>query len=261
LYNNKTCVSFPAQKGEKMNLEKLKEGLIQLYNSTYKQRLNKGSYKNEVKNLKEKNRELLQDITEAISDDTTDNLEKIARIIPEYVADNLSQYSSKRKRETHQVDNNMNMVCFYIPIVNSIDSNLAERTVEIWNETMDKSKIGLSTIEGIDGGFKKGLCYITTAVCQTLNKGDDCIELRALRNYRDQYLLSTPQGEKIVRSYYNIAPTIVNRINKDVQSAKIYENILTTYIQPCLTLIEMGKNKECSRLYSEMVVSLEKKYM
>jgi hypothetical protein len=248
-------------KGEMMNSENLIEGLIQLYNSTYKQRLNKVSYKNEIEKLKENNQELLQGIAEAIDVDNPQYLEIIARIIPEYVADNLSQYSSKRKRQTHQVDNNMNMVCYYIPIINSIDSTLAERTVEIWNATMDNSNIGVSTIDGIDGGFKRGFCYITTAVCQTLNKGDDCYELKTLRDYRDQYLLSTIEGEKIVQSYYNIAPTIVNRINKDENSIKIYENILTTYIQPCLTLIEMGKNKECSRLYSEMVISLEKKYM
>jgi hypothetical protein len=244
-----------------MNLENLREGLIQFYNSTYRKRLNKGSYKSEVENLKSKNQELFQSVTYALADETNDNLERIARIIPEYAADNLSQYSSKRKRDTHQVDNNMNMVCFYIPIINSIDSSLAERTVEIWNEKIENTKIGLSTIEGINGGFKKGLCYITTAVCQTLNKGDDCVELKTLRDYRDQYLLSTFEGEKIVHSYYNIAPTIVNRINKDEQSARIYESILATYIQPCLRLIETGKNDECKNLYSEMVISLEKKYM
>ena len=244
-----------------MNLNNLKEGLIQFYNSTYKQRLNKGRYRSEVDALKNKNQELFHELREAINEENSDNLEKIARIIPEYVAENLAQYPSKRKREVHQVDNNMNMVCFYLPIIHSIDNTLAERTVEIWNETMDKGKIGLSTIEGIDGGFKKGFCYITTAVCETLDKGDDCLELTILREYRDQYLLATHEGEQIVDSYYNVAPTIVNRINKEAQPKEIYKEILSTYIQPCLRLIELGKNEECRALYSDMVVTLEKKYM
>jgi len=244
-----------------MNQEYLKEGLIQFYNSTYRQRLNKGRYKSEVENLKSKNRELFHELKEALDDENSDHLEKIAQMIPEYVAEQLAQYPSKRKREVHQVDNNMNMVCYYIPIIHSIDSDLAERTVEIWNEKMTISKIGMSTIEGIDGGFKKGFCYITTAVCEILHKGDDCPELTMLREYRDQYLLSTTQGEKIVDSYYNIAPTIVNRINKEEQPKEIYKEILTTYIQPCLTLIKMGKNEECKTLYSDMVLTLEKKYM
>ena len=244
-----------------MNLENLKEGLIQFYNSTYKQRLNKGRYRSEVDGLKSKHQELFFELKEALDDENNDNLERIAQIIPEYVSEQLAQYPSKRKREVHQVDNNMNMVCFYLPIIHSIDNTLAERTVEIWNEKMNRCKIGLSTIEGIDGGFKKGFCYITTAVCETLHKGDDCPELTMLREYRDQYLLSTTHGEKIVDSYYNIAPTIVNRINKEEQPREIYKEILTTYIQPCLTLIEMGKNEECKKLYSDMVITLEKKYM
>ena len=244
-----------------MNLEYLKEGLIQFYNSTYKQRLNKARYRSDVETLKSKNQELFHELREALGDEDNDNLERIAQIIPEYVSDNLAQYPSKRKREVHQVDNNMNMVCFYLPIIHSIDYDLAERTVEIWNEKMEKTKIGLSTIEGIDGGFKKGFCYITTAVCETLHKGDDCPELTVLREYRDQYLLSTTEGQKIVDSYYNIAPTIVNRINKEEHSKKIYKEILTIYIQPCLKLIETGKNEDCKALYSDMVLTLEKKYM
>ena len=244
-----------------MNQEYLKEGLIQFYNSTYKQRLSKGRYKSEVEHLRCQNQELFYELREALGDENNDNLERIAQIIPEYVSEYLAQYPSKRKREVHQVDHNMNMVCYYLPIIHSIDSTLAERTVEIWNEKMTRSKIGLSTIEGIDGGFKKGFCYITTAVCETLGKGDDCPELTMLREYRDQYLLSTSEGERIVDSYYNIAPTIVNRINKEEHSKKIYKEILTTYIQPCLTLIEMEKNEECKRLYSDMVLTLEKKYM
>ena len=249
-------------KGEMMNLENLKKGLIELYKSTYRQRLNKSRYRSEIENLKKKNQELLSDLREALNHDHNEHFEEIAQIIPAHVSAVLAQYPSKRKRAFHQVDNNMNMVCFYIPIIHSVDSALAERTVEIWNERLTYSKImGVSTIEGIEGGFKKGFCYITTAICETLGKGDDCVELKTLRAYRDQVLLSTPCGEQIVNSYYNIAPTIVNRINKEKQSKEIYKEILTAYIQPCLALIDQGKNEECKALYSEMVVTLEKKYM
>ena len=249
-----------------MNLENLKEGLIGLYKSTYRQRLNKGRYRSEIESIKGKNQQLLNELREALDDVAHDNFEKIAQMIPEYVTDCLSEYPSKRKRELHQVDHNMNMVCFYIPIIHSIDSDLAERMVEIWNEKVTRNylygnKIGMSTIDGIDGGFKRGFCYITTAVCETLGKEDDCVELGILREYRDQYLLSTPCGEQIVESYYNIAPTIVNRINKEKHPKEIYKEILNAYISPCLALIEQGKNEECKKLYSTMMVTLEKKYM
>jgi hypothetical protein len=126
---------------------------------------------------------------------------------------------------------------------------------------MPSGRIGLSSIEEINGGFRKGLCYITTAVCNSLDKEDECFELNTLRKYRDEYLLSTIDGEKIVNGYYNIAPTIVNRINKSKDSNEIYQEIWSTYISPCITLISDNKNEECKELYSKMVTDLEIKYM
>ena len=244
-----------------MEFENLKEGLIGLYDSTYKKRLNKATYLDEIKRIKDENYQLFNDLKEATVGEENESIEIIANIIPDHVIHFINQYPSKRKREVHQIDNNMNMVCFFVPLVNSVSKELAVRSVEVWNEKMPNSKIGLSSVEEINGGFKKGLCYITTAVCEILNKGDDCQELTILRDYRDQYLANTVGGEQVIDTYYNIAPTIVNRINKTEQSHEIYQQIWNFYIQPCITLIKEGKNEDCKVLYSEMVSSLEKRYM
>ena len=38
--------------------------------------------------------------------------------------------------------------------------------------------------------LKRGIfCYITTAVCRSMDKADNCYELTTLREYRDGYLL------------------------------------------------------------------------
>jgi len=244
-----------------MEFENMKEGLIQLYESTYRKKLNKATYLDDIKRIKENNIQLFDDLMEATNGEDNQNIEVLANIIPDHVVDFMNQFPSKRKREMFQVDNNMNMVCFFIPSVNTVSTELATRTVEVWNEKMPNSKIGLSSVEEINGGFKKGLCYITTAVCETLNKGDDCLELTILREYRDQYLANTIGGEKVIDTYYNIAPTIVNRINKTEQSREIYQQIWNAYIQPCITLIGEGRNEDCKVLYSAMVTSLEKRYM
>ena len=75
-----------------------------------------------------------------------------------------------------------------------------------------------------------------------------------LRDYRDQYLLGSKEGMNTVNEYYNIAPTIVKRINRQVDSAGIYAGI-------CVRLIEEDKKEECRKLYSDMVRKLEKKYL
>ncbi len=159
----------------------------------------------------------------------------------------------------------MNMVSFFVPLLGEISSvktkEFTEKMIELYNERMPDNKIGHSTREQIQGGFKKGLCYITTAVCRSLDKPDDCYELTLLRNYRDQYLLESKEGMETVNEYYNIAPTIVKRIDRQEDSASIYAGIWQDYLSPCVRLIEEGKKKECQMLYSDMVRKLERKYL
>ena len=95
-------------------------------------------------------------------------------------------------------------------------------------------------------------CYITTAVCESLNKPDDCYELTTLRKYRDEYLLSTESGREIVEEYYNIAPTIVKRIGRQDDAGEIYRGIWDEYLSPCIHLIEKGRKEECKDRYSEI---------
>ena len=84
----------------------------------------------------------------------------------------------------------------------------------------------------IDKGFKKKLCYITTAVCRSQNKPDNCYELTALREYRDNYLMNSNLGRELVDEYYNIAPGLVMMIDMQQEAEKIYQNIYDKYLPP-----------------------------
>ena len=68
-------------------------------------------------------------------------------------------------------------------------------------------------------------------------------------------------GRKLVEEYYNIAPTIVKRINREKNADEIYRGIWNDYLSPCIRLIEEGRNEECREVYSQMVRRLEKDYM
>ena len=61
--------------------------------------------------------------------------------------------------------------------------------------------------EDIAGGFRKGFCYITTAVCESQNKPDDCYEPSDAQAFRDGYLMQTE--EEAYRRNNGIAPRIV----------------------------------------------------
>ena len=114
----------------------------------------------------------------------------------------------------------------------------------------------------MQGGFKKNiLCYITTAVCEYQNKPDDCYELEILRRYRDTYLMQTKEGRSLVQEYYDIAPRIVWAIDMQPDKDKIYQELYSEYLMPCIHYVEEECNKECKDLYVDMVRSLEKRFI
>lgn len=135
---------------------------------------------------------------------------------------------------------------------------------EKWVERYPKSPFYLGDYESISGGFRKkflGLCFITTAVCQELGKPDDCAELTVFRAFRDGYLAAQPDGEALIREYYNIAPGIVTCINTCSDRHASYERIREQYLAPCYEDLLAGRNADCKTRYVQMVRDLEREYL
>ena len=103
-------------------------------------------------------------------------------------------------------------------------------------------------------------CFITTAVCGSFNKPDDCYELTTFRNFRDTWLSAQPDGKSLIAEYYSIAPQIVANINRLDDAKKIYKNIWQEYLEPCLNFIKCGDNLSCKNKYIKMVSELKKIY-
>lgn len=171
----------------------------------------------------------------------------------------------KYKKVNYYIDRNFQLTLYAFPALFEYNdesaTKLAEAMVLRWNKEYPKYTLKPGTFAEINSGFKTKLCYITTAVCESLGKGDDCRELNLLRSYRDEYMLSSKDGAKMVDEYYDIAPTIVNRINKCDNASEIYKNIFDTYLSPCISLIEDNRLEECKDLYEKMTRTLEVRYM
>ena len=103
-------------------------------------------------------------------------------------------------------------------------------------------------------------CFITTAVCENAQKPDDCYELTTFRSFRDNWLTKQPGGQAFIQEYYQIAPTIVEHIDRQANSKEIYQSIWDTYLVPCLDHIEKQQFEECKRTYITMVNNLKEKF-
>ena len=248
-----------------MEKEKIRNELIAVLEETRNCKFRKKHYASDMEEMLEKHSAFLQETIEQC-EKSEEMRDFVVSCIPEYALSRLREISSKRKRELAAFDYNLNMVAYFLPLLGEMESEIKEEFIrditETWNKQIPDAKIAFSSYENIKKGFRRSVfCYITTAVCRSLGRPDDCYELNTLRDYRDSYLLSTDEGREIVQEYYNIAPTIVKRIDKKAEADEIYENIWKTYLSPCITMIENGENEKCRDLYSSMVRKLEARYL
>lgn len=191
-------------------------------------------------------------------------LENMANALTAHATEKINACSKKRDKESKMMDLNMTMAVFVLPIIleykGTSSKILADKLIVSWKKEFPKSNLQAADYEYIEKGFHRKYCYITTAVCETFGKADDCYELTALRDYRDHYLASLPNGNALIQEYYDVAPTIVKHISQLENAAEIYHSIWETYLNPCLSMIEHQEMEQCRELYQEMVYTLRDTY-
>jgi hypothetical protein len=197
------------------------------------------------------------------SENPGETMQEIAEALLARVEQDLSGKKS-RKRDELLMDYNLSMVVFVFPALleNNEKSGRAwiDELIATWKKHFPKTELKAATHKEINAGFRYRFCYITTAVCESRNKPNDCYELSLFRSFRDDYLLKSDEGAAMVEEYYDIAPTIVKHIGKRKDQAAIYENIWQQYLSPCVRLIESDEKEKCVELYKQMVYNLKEMY-
>lgn len=105
-----------------------------------------------------------------------------------------------------------------------------------------------------------GGCFLTSACTAAHGLPDDCHELTVLRNYRDNWLKHQNDGVTLIAHYYEVAPKIVEAIDKLENRLEIYDDLYFNLVIPCVELIEKGQNEEALELYRNVTLKLEEKY-
>ena len=191
-------------------------------------------------------------------------LENMAQALTDSALEQLDGIKRRSQKDNAQMNFNMQLAVFVYPAILHYkgDSSrpLCDAIQASWKKAFPKSNVQAAEFEFIEKGFHRKFCYITTAVCNALQKGDDCPELMLLRDYRDGYLSSVEGGEEMIRRYYDVAPSIVRHINEHQDAQQIYQGIWTEYISPCIGLIKDGENEACRKLYMQMVDDLHRDY-
>lgn len=154
------------------------------------------------------------------------------------------------------------LAVYLVPMLSYINLGisevLADRIMKEWMKQYPKFEFKKAPFEELAEGFqRKGLCFITSAVCETRRRPDDCYELLRFRQFRDEYLAGTEEGRRLIEDYYRIAPVIVTYINMHSDAKGRYRRIWKEYLLPCLRDLENDRQEDCRKRYTEMVELLE----
>ena len=81
---------------------------------------------------------------------------------------------------------------------------------------------------------------------------DNCYELRVLRWFRDNFV-----SQEDIDHYYEIAPVIVEAIDKEEKSDIIYDYIYDNVVDYCVIQIENGNYEEAYSRYKNSILCFE----
>lgn len=103
-----------------------------------------------------------------------------------------------------------------------------------------------------------GGCYLTSACMKHFQNSfdDNCYELTLLRWFRDNFV-----SKEDVEHYYEVAPIIVEAINKKEKSDIIYDYIYDNVVDYCVKQIEQGNYDAAYSRYKNSVLALEKQFV
>ena len=90
---------------------------------------------------------------------------------------------------------------------------------------------------------------------------DDCRELTVLRNFRDHWLKEQATGPAEIAEYYEIAPQIVERIQRSEARMELLKGIYNEMITPCVDDIQAGNYETAHERYRRETMKLKERYL
>lgn len=108
-----------------------------------------------------------------------------------------------------------------------------------------------------DTNSGSGGCYLTSACMKYFQEkfDDNCYELIVLRWFRDNFV-----SKEDIEHYYEVAPIIVETINKEEKSGIIYDYIYDNIVGYCVEQIEQGNYEAAYNRYKNSVLVLEEQF-
>lgn len=110
---------------------------------------------------------------------------------------------------------------------------------------------GVTSIPGLGGGG--GGCFLTTAAVEVMGLSDDCWVLELARGFRDSYMAQSLERADEIREYYEMAPKIVEGINKKPDAKRLWKSFFWKDIVPFVKAVDQKQNERAHELYKNLI--------
>jgi len=121
-------------------------------------------------------------------------------------------------------------------------------------KSSDSSSDSSNSSSSSDKSSSSKSCLVSSACVEAMSLSDNCFELNTLRKFRDSYLINIPNGNSEINNYYQIAPTIVNKIYQLQNPMEYLKITYHSLVLPCVRLIIEGKNEEAFSHYKREIL-------
>jgi len=99
-------------------------------------------------------------------------------------------------------------------------------------------------------------CFLTSACVHSKGLADDCEELSSLRSLRDDYMMRSDEGRRLIAAYYSDGPAVVKSINSCSNKNVIYDYIYDHMVKPTVDLTQQKKYSAAVSHYKNFVAAL-----
>jgi hypothetical protein len=192
-----------------------------------------------------KDQELAQVTEKRLSE--IEGQERIIQELPELRNDLVSTIQSIEERIAKLIDKPIN--------VSEVSRFDFDDVFERWTDYMEERGLVLRRDD------EKSGCFITSACVEARGLNDNCIELSALRWWRDSYVRGLPHGTAVIDDYYEVAPRVVRAINCSSDKRGIYDYLYKALVLKTVELIADGKKEEAFANYCGIVCDLKANYI
>lgn len=97
-----------------------------------------------------------------------------------------------------------------------------------------------------------GNCFLTTSCVKYYGLADNCYELETLRKFRDQYLMKSQDGKDLITQYYEIAPSLVKKLESSPNRERLFSEVFYSIKESCFA-IEAKEYEKAKEIYKSAV--------